>query len=244
MLSVIHLPEFAEYRAQCEAAPLRPLRVSATMAAPLMTYHPVHLDGLLAFAVVEMLTQGQGLPNSAAPYYIPLPLRRLWESPTGLPLWAATDLMPEAEAVKSQVYFHRRAIAPTMTDAAIRTGKGRHKEKRSPIPSVSTRTMTADVIGNPDMLAALLKNVASIGKKHHASGAIASWGIEEIETFMLSDEQGRTRRPLPLEMFQPPMTALGQHIGFTPPYWLPAAQCMCIDSGMPMPENANGEVLS
>ena len=68
-----------------------PMQVDVQLAKPAAFYHMPELDGLLARVVVDEATRGRGLPDSAEPYFIPLPLEKLWTCPTTFaPLWNAT----------------------------------------------------------------------------------------------------------------------------------------------------------
>lgn len=124
---LIQHPEITDYTARYAGASFRPLRVSAVMSKPIIGYHALHLDSLLSAAMVGIATEGNGVPIAQGVYDMPLPLECLWRDERGIPLWASTDFAPVGHVVKSQIYYHRRALEPHMTTKNIHTGKGRHK---------------------------------------------------------------------------------------------------------------------
>jgi len=216
------------------ALPKRPLRVTAFMDGPVITYtKSIHFDGLLAHTVVMRATEGAGLPNGAV-YALPIPLGVLWRDENGLPLWATTDLVPVSEdVIASRDYFHRRSLEPTMTTRNLDVGTGRHKEKRSPLPTLTASVWQADVIGHPETLLDLLSSATSIGKKNSTHGAVQEWRIDELETFYVIDESERARRVLPVSYIHPDILAdfNAGYLGWTPPYWLPQIRTFCYDLG-------------
>lgn len=207
------------------------LRITAELAAPVINYHGLHLDGILAYAAVERETGGTMLPQSAE--YIPceLPLACAWRSEAGVPLWASTDLLPDGAAAQDTVYLHRRALEPTMTGANLKTGKGRYKERRSPLPAIVTRRLVAYADGDAREIAALLATVGSIGKKRIVSGAVLEWRIEEVEEFSFIDGEGRARRPLPHLYLYGEERIDGALLAYSPPYWHVATRAMCAPTG-------------
>lgn len=213
------------------ALPTAPLRVTARLAAPAISYDGLHLDGILAYAVLEELTHGMLVPQSGEYLRVPLPLRAAWWSASGVPLWRSTDLLPDAPAVADVVYLHRRALEPAMTRRNIQTGKGRHKEKRTPLPAVNNTVLVADVDGNADEIARLLATVSSIGKKRIVAGRVLEWTVEEIDAFSFFDATGRARRPVPLDYLGEPDSQAGAELAFSPPYWHRATRAWCVPTG-------------
>lgn len=210
------------------------LRIVAELVAPVVSYHGLHLDGILAHAIVERQTAGAMLPQSAE--YIPcdLPLRCLWRSAAEVPLWASTDLLPDGTSTSQAVYLHRRALEPTMTESNLKTGKGRYKERRSPLPATIARRLVAYADGDAQEIAALLAVVTSIGKKRIVGGAVREWIVEEVEEFSFVDGEGRALRPLPHLFLYGEERANGQQIAYSPPYWHIATRAWCVPVGQPL----------
>ena len=241
---MIRCPALEDYCAEHHAArDLRPLRITVRLLTPVAGYDPVHLDGLLAWAVVREATSGAGLPDSAEPYDIPLPLECLWHDADGLPLWASTDFEPVGETLRQTLYWHKRT---TLAQARlvrrrhgkpwnVRTTQGRYKEYRIPLPGQSCAEWRADCVGDPREVARLLLLVGShVGKKRGQGwGAVESWSVEEIDEFILLDS-GSVRRPIPLAAVTtvlpgvPLDVRFGNLVGWTPPYWLAGCQTECL----------------
>lgn len=214
-----------------EGLPMQPLRVTARMVNGAMHYDPLHLDGLLASALVDSALQGRGLDPDGGPYYIPLPLQCLWVDTFGAPLWASTDLIPH-NAASDTMYMHKRALEPTMTRENLRTTQGRHKEMRRPMPVTSAAMWTADCVGNPEEIARLLATVTNAGKKRaFGMGRVAEWQIAPIDKFSVWTEDGKPRRPLPAAFVMKDtgwMPLDMSRMGWTPPYWLRTLWGMCV----------------
>jgi hypothetical protein len=227
-------PAFGQLGEQYAGLPKRPLRVTAHLDDAVITYtKSVHFDGLLAYAVVMRATGGVGLPDSMV-YDLPLPMEVLWRDARGLPLWATTDLVPVSkDVIASRDYFHRRSLTPMMTERNLDTGAGKHKEKRSPLPTLRASIWQADCIGHAETISDLLSAITSIGKKANTHGAVQAWQVEDIDRFDVIDEDGRARRVLPVQYVYPDAAAdLSAHLlGWTPPYWIPSTRAFCYDTG-------------
>lgn len=209
------------------------LRVECHLADSVVNTGGIHLDAILGYAVVERETQGAMLDTQNY-VRIPLPLAILWESRTGIPLYASTDLLPDDKAITSLRYWHRRAIEPSMTHKNIRTSAGRHKERRTPM-QVTEGVLCADVIGNLEEIALLLQNVSAVGKKRTAAGAVREWKIYQITEFSLLNNQRKALRPIPLKYVTDKVTNhIDQEfawIGYSPPYWHVATRGVVIPTG-------------
>jgi hypothetical protein len=228
---------FAEHAKRYAGLEKVPLRIEAHTADAVVTYQGLHLDSILTHPVVMEATNGAGLPNNHPYEPIPLPIERLWTSPDGVPVWAATDLVPKGEAAKATRYWHRRAIRQDMTLRNIRVSEGQHKELRSPMPTVNAEAWIADVIGNAEEITRLLAYVSAIGKKRGTAGAILKWVVYEIQSFDLRTPSGAYRRAMPFELLlaednrRDPFTLPLQQIAVSPPYWHHNTQMMAIPAG-------------
>lgn len=232
-MKVIVPDAMRERAAGYAALNMRPLRIVAELADPVAYYHPVHFDGILSSAVVEDVTGGAGVPPSSDWYYIPLPLRVVWRTQDGVPLWASTDMEPVGQYENEIIYWHRRAPEPYMTWRNIITTSGRHKEKRTPLPCIVANEMACHVIGNANEIARLLERVTAIGKKRHSLGAVRRWLISPIDEFSFVRD-GVFLRPVPAGMFGGvDIDAMGtlRLEAFTPPYWHVMSRAMCIPAG-------------
>lgn len=226
------LTPYAERYAEMETG-MVPFRVSLyTRAnAPVAGYDPLHLDGLLARCVVEEATAGRLLPDEPVDAYrLPVPLRRLWESPPGFPLFAATSFRP-AEEIPDTVYLHKRAQTGRWTKTksgrfAVITIKGPDMERRVPVRANVCGEWVAEGIGNPEEVARLLGRLTAIGK-HRARGfgeldSPNIGQVEPLEDFAVV-AAGRLLRPVPLaaapDLLGVFPTDAPSPVCWTLPYW-------------------------
>jgi hypothetical protein len=225
---MIYLDELQPYTERYSALETRPLTVTAHLrsGSPLVAYDPVYLDGLLAWAVMHTATQGHGLARSDDPYWLPLPLRLLWASGDGLPLWGCSVFLPVGDAEPDTVYTHKRPPSADLIDARkIKPGVGRWMDRRVPLPVRTCDAWQARCVGNADAIRELLAGVAFLGKRRGIGfGEIAEWEIAEVEFVDAIDAiviNGKLAHAVPADG---PISgaAAPALVGWTPPQWLPA----------------------
>ncbi|MDE1904932.1 MAG: hypothetical protein KGH75_00595 [Rhodospirillales bacterium] len=200
-------------------------------------YEPIHLDGLLSYAVVtHAIGGGADLVDAPDPYDLPLPLACLWRDPvSGLPLWAATEMEPLGMAHRTRVTWTRKqveahhVVTASGKPYAPRSGNGPGKDMQIPLPITMCATWQADVIGDARIIHDLLSSVGQVGKKGSQGwGHVVSWQIQSLMAWNLCDAQGDTRRIVP-------GGALASHdggaqwMGWTPPYW--RNRMLCLPTG-------------
>lgn len=219
---------------------LTPLQVDVYFASAPVFYDPPTLDATLAYAVVREATQGQGLPETATPYYIPLPLEKLWTCPkTGAPLWNATQFFPLLPNTEEAVFWHKRGYRPEVTQRTrgkphnARFGQGRHKEYRMPLPRQSCLQWRAFCVGDRTEIQRLVSSVASLGKKRtQGHGRVLRYEFTAIAA--VSYFQGRQAiKAFPIAYPQRPdvpgdVIFSIYEVGWTPPYWLETLFQTCI----------------
>lgn len=224
---------------------LQPIRVTLRLASPLGGSEALHLDGLLAQALVAQATQGHGLEPTTEPYDQPLPLACLWREPErGLPLWACTAFAPVGLAYQDVSTWTRQDMHPAIVqrtkrgDAyAPRRTEGAEKAQGVPLPTTIAEAWTADAIGDPQIVASLLTQISHVGKKRSQGfGVVADWEVQPISTFALTDDAGSLRRPVPVAAVQAwgvplPMPFSAGMLGWTPPYWHLGSMAMCLPAG-------------
>ncbi len=236
-MSLVALDALTPYAARYAAREptMRPLRVTVHLVPPgrVGGYDPIALDNLLARCVVMEACGGSALaePDGALGYVLPVPLRCLWRSADGVPLWAATPLMPEGETITDSEYWHKRTQPGTLTWSksgrySVNARTGRFMERRVPLPVTTARTWRAEVIGDAAEIARLLAPLTHIGKKRAMGlGEVERWTITPLDAFQLVRDE-RLTRPLPAAAValldgalpvDPPAP-----IGWTPPQWRPA----------------------
>lgn len=219
---------FNDYREFTEKLNFVPLRIECDLAEEVVNVNGIHFDAILSYAVVEKQTQGDMVSGSEY-VRVPLPLCAHWENQSGVPLWASTDLQPKEDVTTSTRYWHRRSLEPVMSRKNLRKTAGPYKERRVPMPTIVNATLVADVIGNADEIARLLKPITSIGKKR--TGFVIAWRIYQIKSFTMIDDEGNARRPIPVMSLESWELNRASAIGYSPPYWHPATRQMCIPSG-------------
>lgn len=221
------------YRARYAALECAPLRITLRLrpGGRLAGYDPLNLDNLLARLVVVEATAGRGLPPSDEPYCLPVPLRCLWRSPEGLPLWGATVFSPLGPNGPDVAYWHKRAQTGVWTGTktgrfGIASTAGRWMERRVPLPTVVCDTWTADCVGNAAEIARLLALCGFVGKRRtNGFGEVETWAVEPLAEFALVRD-GRLTRPVPAAAVE----LLGHErpedepapVGWTPPEWKPS----------------------
>ena len=241
------LEKYADVAARAE-----PLRVTLHLKAgcPLAGYDPVHLDNLLAWAVLQEATAGQRLPNSSCPYALPVPLVCLWKSPDGLPLWASSVFLPASDVVEDVEYLHKRAMSGRWSAGNEKTGRlsldtvrGRHMERRIPVPEKLCERWEAWCWGDFTEIERLLPRVAFVGKRRAAGlGEVRAWEVTPAPEMMQWTDAlhrgGTLIRPVPMDAAD----ALGLGLsgtlallGWTPPQWKPFCQIAAFPIGTTMP---------
>lgn len=224
-------PALAPYQARyARDAAHQPLRVTLSLASPLAGYDPLNLDNLLARAVVDEATAGQGVPHASAAYVLPVPLRRLWRSDDGLPLWAATPFVPAGVSAVDVAVLHKRQQVGEWTGTPsghlnLASAAGRWMERRMPLPTTVAEAWTADAIGDASEIARLLARVSHVGKRRAAGfGVVVRWEVAPWDAWSLVRD-GRLTRALPAEAVRlldgglPAGTPAP--VGWTPPQWKP-----------------------
>lgn len=230
------LPELAPYWQQYTnenyQQSMLPIIVDVEVSTPLAGYHPLTLDGLLAFCVVNKAMQGNQLDNSKTPYLLPTPLKMMWRDNKnqGMPLWTANWFQPVSANRKISIYWHKRMIRPEyvgnrkdIPKSQISEVAGRFKEKRIPMPGQIATHWRAECIGNPQEIARLLENIDAIGKKRHAH--VIQWTISLAESFIFN-------RPIPAAYIHETTGKIPldlQIAAWTPPYWdgVPECKSLC-----------------
>lgn len=207
---------------------IEPLTVRAIMkdGAFLCDYENMQFDGLLAKTVIINYLHEVTMPNTDDAYWIPLPLKALWFSESGLPLWASSVMMPFGDTETSVRYIHKRNSRLVFSnDAKLENRHGRWAERRQPIPIRvfgQQSGVEARVIGNAKMIKALLRSIKMLGK-HRARGfgeidrwEVFSAGWHEKDVVA---SNGFLIKAIPEEYRIVKGTTKVHRIGWTPPQW-------------------------
>jgi CRISPR type IV-associated protein Csf3 len=222
-MEIINLPELDAMGDRFAALPMTPFRLTLRTLKPVAGNDALHLDGLLAKAVVIEAMRGKPLTPTEDAYYMPLPLG-LDRLHLGLPVWQCNDFEPVAAAV-GHTHYHQRSDAnpydPAATVATLPqkkrrrmppTTEGQYMSYRVPLQYTEADRWQCEAVGNADEALRLLNEyIPTVGKKGaQGYGRVASWEVEALPSFTLS-------RPVPIADTSQPFNA--QIMGWTPPYW-------------------------
>jgi len=227
-----HKVEMARWRERREgyaALQKEPLRIVFDLAAPIVLYDHVYLEGLLAWVVVRELTDGQGVDKP--PRYTPLPLETagFYGSGGQLPLWKASVLHAVGPTVGDNVFVHKRAPAAYQSRAgSINTSAGRWMDRRIPLPVVEAGAWEAFCYGDAGEVERLLGKISHVGKRRGMGfGEIRRFWVVPWEGGDMFVHDGRLAHAIPQEhehgygIYDPPTL-----VGWTPPHWAPGLWSM------------------
>lgn len=205
------------------------MRVVATMGGP---YVPavdgaIHLDGALSSASCAAISAGPNQDFSDA--VIPVPLRLLWVSASGRPLWAASDMRPVGPSGQAKAYWHRRypvERADLADKTNANTSAGRWKDYRVPLAMTLAHQIEGLCVGDVEFVRRLLsEHVTHVGKKpSQGKGRVLQWDVEPLELPAdVAIDAILQARPVPLDYFRETGRAVAGRImpraGWTTPYW-------------------------
>jgi len=231
---MIDYPQLRSHAERYLTLSTEPLQVTLVLRANshLAGYDPLNLDNLLARAVVDDATDGRRLPESQEPYSLPAPIKCLWRSAEGLPLWAATPFYPVGRCESDVAYWHKRVQTGRWSGTkrgtfAIRSTNGRWMERRVPLPTRLAEAWAAECVGNAEEIGRLLRRFAHVGKRRsNGFGEVREWRIKPIERFTLLREDKLTRAIPALALLDLGIIGLPEGtaapVGWTPPQWKPS----------------------
>ncbi len=204
----------------------RPFTVEATLASPVVTTHPILLDGILHFAAASAVGARApgGWAGDAEVGALRLPLARCHHHE----LWwyAASQATPFGREEKH--YLHRRPA----TDAATRwtnarsigIGGGPDKALRVPVfRRLQMRRLCWTGYGDPDEVARLLQWVPGIGDNStHGHGWVQRWDVRRGGPPFLAYMEDLRLRHLPAQLVGDDIRWTGRVarklLPLTPPY--------------------------
>lgn len=187
---ITKLPALQPYSDRYAAMEFQPLVITATLKQSLIMYDPVYLDNLLARAVIESARVNTFEMDKSLSYELPVPLKRLWTSANGFPLWAASVFMPVGKIIRDTFYMHKRLGRFEFSEKQPKSNVGRWMDRRVPKPAVQSETKQwqAFCVGNADEIMSLLPLIRLLGKHRNIGhGEIAEWDVsvwdgDEIQT--------------------------------------------------------------
>ena len=232
-MNIIRYPALEPYVERYAKMAMEPLEIEVELHNALGGYDPLFLDGLLSYCVVADATDGRGVPSTQDAYVLPVPLQALWHDARGLPLWAASQFWPNGVCYDQVAFWHKRAQSGVWTGTKrgsfiVVSTKGRHMERRVPMPTRLATHWRAWCIGNAEEIGRLLKPLTHIGKKRSIGyGEIRHWMIRPAPAFSLIRDDCLTRSaPAMAINWEAHYWPSGQmpegtpaSIGWTPPLW-------------------------
>ena len=219
---MIHLKELDKFTNIFSQMAYEPLRITFHLVpnSRVVNYDPINLDGLLARAVVGYATQGRGVPDTEDGYWIPLPLKLLWQSQDGFPLWASTVLLPVEPTIDDIYVRHKRNSGGWLhNQPKLTTQAGPWMERRLPTPTIVCDTYQAYCIGNKEALDHLLDYFTHIGKLR--LGRLDRITVEPCDEFSLW-HNGVLAKPVPAAANMVEWLVNPSLVGWTPPHWKPS----------------------
>jgi len=242
---MIELKTLLDYGKKYANEEMLPLTVIAHLCngAPVTQYgtEAIGLDGMLSKALIYAALHCVTLPDSDEPYWLPLPLKMLWQHVDGRPLWAASGFHPVGHYVQEVVYLHKRNAQMRFSNSAkIETNTGRYMERRVPVPAIIAQRWEARAIGSRYWIENLLELIDNIGKhRNRGFGAVARWEVQDAgwteRDIYVAD--GKLIRAIPAEanLLQWPSPPV--QCGWTPPQWKPSLQSLGWPCGTPLVTN-------
>lgn len=233
---MIYRNEFDNFTTVFAQLAYEPLRVVIELQpnSQLVNYDLLHFDGLLARAVVTTATRGHLLADATEPYWIPLPLKMLWQSDDSLPLWAASSLLPTGVTAEDVYYRHKRNSGGWLHNKRkLITRNGRFMERRIPTPTLVCERLVARCIGNAEWIGRLLEGFTHIGKLRTARirhVVIESADFTERDICIDGDT---LIKAVPAAANIVPWLHNPQVVGWTPPHWKPSLFALGWPCGTP-----------
>ena len=157
--------------------------------------------------------------------------------------WSCSRALIEVKGRDTQYWNKRVDTTAALSDHLDFGGRvekiiieaGRYKAYHMPLPTLVTDRVCWYCYGDRDAIAALLCDVAAIGKKRvQGHGHVLRWTLEPTRQDYSEWKDGQLMRPIPGTIFdRETATPTGiQHIAFRAPQWHPANQAMCVTAAV------------
>jgi hypothetical protein len=216
----VRTKSWEDQRDEWATAAKEPLVVFAELATPVVGLGALHLDGILSSAAMTLHPAPSSFDTAAV---IPLPIELAWVSQDGLPLWAASDLTPAAEAARGAEYWHKRnpghrADLGSRMNAV--TTAGRWKEYRVPMQTAAVDRLFGLCVGALDEVERLLAAVTHVGKKGSIGyGRVGRWTVTPAGARSVDEIVAMRNAPVEYYAGRQPDGVVKPLASWTPPYW-------------------------
>jgi len=188
-------------------------------------FSPIHLDALLAWALLPMHKHRRDLTRFDVPDDIPLPLAR--KRMGGTWIWRASVLFPDEGTPEDMRHWRKkfRENRAELTDKNPNLTNATYREWNQPMPVLLARSMTAYAVGKPSRIRQVLKRIRYIGKKRSMGlGKVVGVSVELFKHDWSCYRDGVSMRWLPDEHGT-------RIVRPRPPYWSPIGAVPCVEVG-------------
>ena len=190
------------------------------------SHEPIHLDALLAWALMPMQTPRRCLDSSDTPDDILLPLLR--SRVHGSRIWHASALFPDKDGFETLRYWRKkfRQDRLHLTKGSPNLQNGVYREYNMPVPLLLAPRMIAYASGKRKEVKRILKkHITALGKKRSQGfGRIVDVECVEIEHDWSLVAEGCAMRWLPSPGSQ-------RIVRPNPPYWNNVNRVACCEVG-------------
>lgn len=203
------------------------VRLTATLASPIVLTDDLHLDGLLASAHPSCRASPIGRETGEADLIDPpLPICQLTAHGATVRLCTAAILPDEARTGSERAIRRRDGDDISMIALPIHLGLGPNKNRLHKLPTVVTPCVSWLAVGERRGLIRLARRIAFLGGWRSAGfGAVSAWTAEYVsqdEACATLLQGGVAQRHLPASWVE---WAADLTVGpFRAPYWHPARQ--------------------
>lgn len=188
--------------------------------------NPIHLDALLAWALIPFHVELDNIGRSDVPYDVPLPLEK-WKINNQWG-WKASVLFPGENCFESIQYWRKkfRQDKIQLMKGAANLQQGIYREYNTPMCLVITDKMIAYCRGDRyRVLSILKKHIKYLGKKRaYGKGKIVDIKAEKIDEDYSIVKDGKASRWLPIKKE-------GRLVRCRPPYWNRIDRVNCCEIG-------------
>jgi len=207
------------------------LRVTATLAAPIVADEEIHLDALLIAARPGPGTRPTRSTPVAEITYPPLPIGRIAAHGAWTYACSTWQLPQEARGGREHLTKRRDAADVDNSAKAFTPNSGRGRNYLLPLPTIETPAVWWTVVGRRGPLKKLLRYVPAIGsKRRHGYGRVLRWDVElsDADPLCAFVFTGRANRWLPASWVVYASSVDNGPV--IPPYWHPG---LCVDRVRP-----------
>lgn len=187
---------------------------------------PIHLDALLAWALVPFQTEMYNIGRSDIPEDIQLPIDR-WHTGDAWG-WKASALFPDGDTTESIQYWRKkfRQNRIELMQGSANLQMGIYREYNVPMSLLLCSKMSAYAVGDRGRVEQILrKNIKYLGKKRsYGKGKVIDVKVEIIDNDYSMIKDGCAMRWLPDEKGI-------RFVRTRPPYWNRIDRVNCCEVG-------------